>query len=187
MAELLDAGVLPEGADVVGNGLGGFVALALAARHGPRFGKVVLIGTGAAFPPEGKPAFAVMRSAVLDEGMGGVVDAAMNRLFPEPYLEANPSIVDGRRKALLQTNPSGFAAACEALTVVDLGPLLASVPNPMLVMVGTEDRATPPELARVVAAGVPGAALVELDGLGHVPHVQEPGLVVDAIAPFLGL
>src|SRR4051812_19415270 len=45
---------LARDAAVLGNGFGGFVAVALAARHGDAFGKLLLIDTGAAFPTEGR-------------------------------------------------------------------------------------------------------------------------------------
>ena len=60
-------GIGPE-TDVLGNGFGGFVAVALAVRHGGKFGKLVLVDTGAAIPDAGKPAFAMMAERVEQGG-----------------------------------------------------------------------------------------------------------------------
>src|SRR5690606_23125794 len=45
VAGVFDDLALPPETDVLGNGLGGFVALALAARHGARFARMVLVGS----------------------------------------------------------------------------------------------------------------------------------------------
>ena len=49
IAELCDDLALPPGTDVLGNGFGAFIALAAASRHGKRFGRIVLAGSGVAF------------------------------------------------------------------------------------------------------------------------------------------
>ena len=40
----------PRGTDVLGNGFGGFIAVALAARHGASFDRLVVVDSLAAFP-----------------------------------------------------------------------------------------------------------------------------------------
>jgi len=44
---------------------------------------------------------------------------------------------------------------------------LGSIDSPTLVIHGTADPVYPPEHGRALAAGVPGAVLIEIDGLGH--------------------
>ena len=53
-------------------------------------------------------------------------------------------------------------------------------------VVGLLDTATPPALSRELAAGIPGAKLVELPHCGHSPHIQDPDGFWQAIKPFLG-
>ncbi|MBW4656974.1 MAG: hypothetical protein KME20_28595 [Kaiparowitsia implicata GSE-PSE-MK54-09C] len=87
--------------DVLGNGLGGFVATTLAIRHGTRFDRLVLAGTGVGFTDQGRASFHVMAERVRGHGMEGVVDIAMKRLFPEAFRAANPAILAERRAGLL--------------------------------------------------------------------------------------
>jgi 3-oxoadipate enol-lactonase len=49
VAAMFDDLALPSATDVLGNGLGGFLALALASRHGARFERMVLVGSTIAF------------------------------------------------------------------------------------------------------------------------------------------
>jgi 3-oxoadipate enol-lactonase len=181
-----DLGLPPE-TDVLGNGLGGFVGLNLAIRHGTRFARLVLVGSAIAFPEAGRVTFRAFADKVEREGTTAVVDAAMRRMFPEPFIAANPEVVAGREAAFRRIDPSVFATACRMLAALDLGNDLARVRNPTLIVVGAEDQATPPALGRALAERLPDATLIELPGLGHCPHIQDPDAFVAAIAPFLGL
>jgi 3-oxoadipate enol-lactonase len=42
------------------------------------------------------------------------------------------------------------------------------------VVVGSEDYAAPPAMARVIAAGIPGAELMILEGARHMSLVEQP-------------
>jgi len=185
LAQLLAA--LGGKPDVLGNGYGGFIALALAARHGEKLGKLVLADTGAAFPEAGRAPFRAMAEAVEKTGVAAIVDTAVRRIFPEAYLATHPEAISERKEVLLRANPVHFAAACRALAKVDLRPELGRVANPTLVVVGALDAATPPALAHELAAGIPRAKLVELPGCGHCPPLQQPAEFVAAISPFLRL
>jgi len=173
--------------DLLGNGFGGFVSVALAARHGRLFDRLVLVDTGAAIPPQGKPAFHAMAERVESHGMEAVVATALQRMFPDDFLAAHPEIVEESRASLRAADPRHFAAACRALARFDRRASLAAIRNPTLVVVGLRDTATPPALSRELAAGIPGATLVELPHCGHSPHIQDPEGFWQAIKPFLHL
>jgi 3-oxoadipate enol-lactonase len=177
---------LPPETDVLGNGLGGFVALKLAIRHGRRFARMVLVGSATAFPEAGRATFRALADKVEREGMATVVGAAMRRMFPEPFIAANPEVVALREAAFRRIDPGVFAAACRALAGLDLSEELARVRNPTLIVVGAEDEATPPALGRALADRLADARLTLLPGLGHCPHIQDPDAFVARVAPFLG-
>jgi pimeloyl-ACP methyl ester carboxylesterase len=63
---------------------------------------------------------------------------------------------------------------------------LGSIRVPVLVVHGVEDILIPVENGRIVAAGVPGARLIEIEGMGHdVPERVWPQ-VIDAITDLAG-
>ncbi|MFL5392401.1 MAG: alpha/beta fold hydrolase [Myxococcales bacterium] len=173
--------------DVIANGFGGVIAVALAARHGDRIGRLVLCDTTATFPEAGRVPFRNMAAAVEKAGMAAIVDTAVKRIFSPDYLARHPEAVDERRAVLLRADPRHFAGACRALATVDLRPALPKIANPALVVVGTLDSATPPELARDLAKGIPGATLREIPDCGHCPPLQEPEKFLAAIRDFLEL
>jgi len=174
-------------ADLLGNGFGGFVSVALAVRHAKLFDRLVLADTGAAIPLQGKAAFAAMAERVETGGMEAVLATALQRMFPDDFLAANPAIAEERKATLRATKPEHFAAACRALARFDMRAELAGIRNPTLVVIGLRDTATPPALSHELAAGILGAKLVELPHCGHSPHIQDPEGFWQAIKPFLKL
>jgi 3-oxoadipate enol-lactonase len=178
---------LAPGSAVLGNGFGGFVALALAARHGALFDKLLLVDTAAGFPEAAKQAFAVMAEKVASNGMGAVAEIAARRIFHDAYLTAHPEAVAERRAVLLRFKPEAFIAACRALERVDLRAALPRVANETLVVVGELDAATPLDLARELAQQIKGARFVLLPRCGHCPPLEQPDAFLAAIGLFLGL
>ena len=176
---------IPDGAALLGNGYGGTLALAVAARHGTRLGKLVLADAVAGFPAEGRVPFAVMREKVSAGGMSAIAEIAARRGHSPAFLRAHPDAVDQRRAALERASPEQFSAACTVLETVDLHPLLASIRNPTMVLVGSEDQATPPALVRRVADGIGGARYIELPDCGHCPMLEAPAAFLDTVLPFL--
>ena len=174
-------------ADLLGNGFGGFVAVALAVRHGGLFDRLVLVDTGAAIPTQGRAAFEAMAQRVEAGGMEAVLDVALQRMFPDDFLSLHPAIAEERKATLRAAKPENFAAACRALARFDRRGDLPSIRNPTLVVVGLRDTATPPALSYELAAGIAGAKLVELADCGHSPHIQDPEGFWQAIKPFLRL
>jgi 3-oxoadipate enol-lactonase len=187
VAGLFDDLALPPSTDILANGLGSFVASKMAIRHGQRFRKLVLVGSGAAFPDAGRATFRALADKVEADGMASVAGAAIKRMFPDDYIAANPAVVAERERVFKSIDPEIFAMSCRLLAALDLGPDLDRIRNPVLVVIGSADGATPPAIGHDLAKRLPDGRAVEMAGVGHVPHVQVPDEFVAVIAPFLGL
>jgi 3-oxoadipate enol-lactonase len=185
VAALIEALALPPSTAVLGNGFGGFIAVALAAGHGRLFGKLIVADAGAGFPPAGKDPLRGLSARVKTEGMQAALDIAVRRMFPETYIAGHPEVVSERREALATAHAGAFQQACLALANVDMGPALPSIASRTLVIVGAEDLTTPPAMARTLAAGIPGSTYVEIPGCGHCPQIQKPDDLLAAIERFL--
>jgi 3-oxoadipate enol-lactonase len=185
IAGLFSALDLSPRSAVLGNGFGGFVALALAARHGKLFDRLIVADSVATFPPAAKQPFQVLHAKVSEQGMSAVLDAAVRRMFPEAFILNNPKIVAERKAALAKADARCFAAACLALARVDLRDTVGAIRNPTLVMVGSLDQTTPPALARELAQAIPGARFHEIPGSGHCPQIENPAEFVTAVRSFL--
>jgi 3-oxoadipate enol-lactonase len=185
LAALFVALKLPQKTDILGNGFGGFITVALATRHGGRYDRLIVADALAAFPEAAKAPLRGLADRVAQEGMAGALDIAIRRMFPETFIAANPQIVAERKRALAGADAVSFRTACLALAKLDFAPVLAGIRNPTLVMAGALDQTTPPALARALAEKVPGAKFLEIPGCGHCPQIERPEAFVEAVNGFL--
>lgn len=183
-ALIADGGIGPHTA-LLGNGLGAFVALATTVRYPDAIGRLILAGCGATFSDQGRATFRGMAQAATSKGMVAVVEQGIRRIFTEPYLEAHPDEADERRRVLGSTDPDAFARACLTLAVLDEREGASALTTPTLVVVGSEDAATSPELGRDLAERIPGSRFELLEGVAHAPQLQDPQGFLEVIIPFL--
>lgn len=170
---------------VMGNGLGAFVALALAIRHPDLVRRLILVGCGATFPDEARPALLRMIELVESGGMEAVTPIALRRIFTEDFLDSHPAEAEERGRVLAETDTGAFVDACRALHGLDLSDDARGVEAPTLIVVGEDDQATPPAMAVGLLQLLPDASLVTMTGVAHAPQLQDPAGFVQAIEPFL--
>src|SRR5581483_12239565 len=140
-----------DGAIVLGNGYGGFVALQMATRHGGIASRYIFADCGAAFSEAGREAFRNMAAASKAKGLAAITDVAMRRLFAPEFQARHPVLMADRRTAFLKTDEEVFRAACAQLAGLDLRSELHKVKVPALVVVGEQDEATPPPMSHELA------------------------------------
>jgi 3-oxoadipate enol-lactonase / 4-carboxymuconolactone decarboxylase len=163
---LLDALEI-ERASLVGLSLGGAVAMTAALETPERVERVALCCTAMRFGEPGT--WHERAAAVRAEGMGTVTPAVLERWLTP----AAPPLLRERLEAmLLATPPEGYAACCEALAEHDLRGRLGAIRLPTLVIAGSDDPSTPPELLEAIAAEVPGARLDVIEGARHMANLE---------------
>jgi 3-oxoadipate enol-lactonase len=167
---------------VAGLSIGGMVAQSLAALAPDRIAALVLVDTALAIPPADlwRQRAATVRSG----GMAAIADAVLARwLTPAADAAAAATL----RALLLVTAPEGYAGAAEAIAEADLTETTRRLRLPTLVLVGDQDEATPRASAEALRDAIPGARLRLLPGAAHIPTVERPASVTDALLDFLTL
>ena len=76
----------------------------------------------------------------------------------------------------------GYLATCEAIAAFDRRADAKSIVCPVAVLVGSQDGATPPDVVAEFARTIAGANFTIIEGAGHLPCIEEPGHVADAIS-----
>jgi pimeloyl-ACP methyl ester carboxylesterase len=186
----LDRLALPAPA-LVGNSLGGWVALELARRG--RAARVVAISpSGLETRPERAYVIAMnelMRvrariSAPLGRLLAG---AAPTRAALLVGLRSRPWRVppqEAAREVQAFARSRGFQPALAGSVGARRPRALGEIRVPVLVTFGTRDALLGPFTAPRFAAAIPGAELVPLPGVGHVPMSDDPALVARTILAF---
>lgn len=189
-----DAVALIEHLDVgpvhyLGLSMGGFVGQRVAARRPDLVRSLTLIDTSAG--PEDPEKIKRYRLLAMIYGVVGLrplLGQVAPIMFSTGFL-ATPqgrATVEVWMEELGRQNRRGTKGAIRGVT--DRLPVfdeIAAISAPTLVIVGTEDPATPVAKAQVIAAGIPGATLEQLPGVGHVSTLEAPEAVNAAIIPFL--
>lgn len=182
---------------IAGNSLGGQVAWSVAAAMPQRVDRLVLVDASG-YPPESitgpvsvplgfriamTPGLRLLAEYTLPRG---VVEASLRNVYGDPS-RVTPELVDlymamtlraGNRHALARRLEQGYTGDVARL---------AAITAPTLVLWGGRDRLTPLEFGPRFARDIAGAKLVVLDGLGHVPHEEDPARSVAEVKQFLGL
>jgi pimeloyl-ACP methyl ester carboxylesterase len=183
VAHLLDH-LQIERAVIAGVSMGGYVALAFAARHRPRLLGLVLADTKAG--PD-SPDARKGRDEAIARVRGGGVDGYLDGLLPRLLAPTADDGLRERARALAATQADALAAGLEAMRDrPDRRDELPRVPCPTLIVVGTDDLVTPPSEAAAMATAIPNAVLMELPGVGHLTNLEAPAPFAQAVAGFLG-
>lgn len=94
-----------------------------------------------------------------------------------------------RQYARLVSDPEHVAGVLAMLGQWDLGPLERDLPRlavPLLLVVAAGDRTVPPSEGQRVQRRVPGSELVEVPGVGHLLHEEQPQAVAKLVRSFAG-
>ncbi len=177
---LLDA-LGAERAHVCGLSLGGMIAQSIAAQAPDRVLSLVLCDTAMAIPP--RTLWTERAATVRARGMEAIADAVVQR-WVTPRFADSPEAA-GLRAMLLRTSPEGYAASAEAIAEADHTASTGTLRLPALILVGDQDAATPIENARAMQAAIPGSRLEVLADASHIPTVEKPEAVAEAMLRFL--
>jgi 3-oxoadipate enol-lactonase/4-carboxymuconolactone decarboxylase len=180
MIAVLDA-IGAATAHVAGLSIGGLVAQSIAHQAPERVTSLILCDTAMVIPPpEG---WHTRAAKVRATGMAALAEPVMARWVTPGFI--NTPAAQGLLAMLLRTDPEGYAGAAEALAAADLTADTQTLRLPALVIVGDQDLATPVASAEALVAAIPGARLVVIPGAAHIPTVEFPDAITEAIGAFL--
>jgi pimeloyl-ACP methyl ester carboxylesterase len=194
MRDLLDLLKLDE-VVIGGNSLGGGIAWQTALAHPTRVRQLVLVdATGYPLQPQSIPIgfrlaqmawLAPVTQKILPRSM---IAASVRNVYGQPD-KVSPALIDryyeltlreGNRASLTQRFQyrSSDAALAGQISQLNL---------PTLIFWGSEDRLIPPDHAQGFHQDIAGSQLKVFEGLGHVPHEEDPEATVQVVKSFLGL
>jgi 3-oxoadipate enol-lactonase len=161
---------------------GGMVGQWLATHARERLDRVVLANTAAHMGPPSlwNDRIEIVRS----RGMAALVQGVLERWLSPRFREAEPATVAKVSEMLMTTPAIGYATCCAAIRDMDQRETIRSIANPVLVIIGKVDPATPPAAGHLIAEAIPGARAVELDA-AHLSNLEQPGAFTAAVRDFL--
>jgi 2-succinyl-6-hydroxy-2,4-cyclohexadiene-1-carboxylate synthase len=191
LARQLDA-VAAVPAHVLGYSLGARLALRLAITHPEVVRRLVLESPSAGIADAGaraarRAADEALADRIERDGIGAFVSAWERGPVFASHAALEPHVVARQRAIRLAGDPAGLAVSLRAAgqgSMLALHDRLAGIAAPTLVISGELD-AVAGDRAAEVAAGIPGARLARLQGVGHTPHLEAPDAFRRLVLDFL--
>ena len=169
----------------VGISMGGMIGQNLAIRYPQRLISLTLCDTTSEVPPQAKSVWDERISMAEKSGMQPLCDETMARWFTSAFLEADGPELQAISEQFLNTPASGFIGCCQAIRELNYTGQLSGIDLPTHLIVGSEDRSTPPEASRVIAREISGASLTLIDNGAHLCNVEQPSAFNRALVEFL--
>jgi pimeloyl-ACP methyl ester carboxylesterase len=172
--DLLDD-LLLEDVTVIGNSVGGWIAAEIALLGSPRVIRVVLLDA-VGIEVKGHPVADV-------SGLPVPEIQALSFHDPTPF-RVDPATIPDAQKVIMAANGAALAvyAGSPAMADPTLLGRLSNVAIPTLVLWGESDRIVDPAYGQVYAGAIPEARFEVLPATGHMPQMETPDLVLDALA-----
>jgi pimeloyl-ACP methyl ester carboxylesterase len=185
LAGLLDhLGV--DKAVIMGTSMGGTIAQRFILDFPERTLAAVIMSTSSEVNERGRQRWFDQADAIEREGMAAWVRRSRPPEQTQEYLQAHPELLEAEERRIAN-NPDGRVYAQVARAVADYNYTeeLKGVRVPTLVLVGGEDKQTPPGGSVIISRTIPGAELHILPGYGHSLAREAPEEVAALVTAFL--
>jgi 3-oxoadipate enol-lactonase len=171
----------------VGLSMGGYIALRAVEKRATRFRGLVLCDTKSeADDNPGKLARAQAIKTVNSHGLQAYAPILVSLCFSEDAEQERPQLYRDALDQVGGQNPVGVKGCLLAMAGrTDTTVSLSKINLPSLLVVGQNDRLTPPALMRSMQDKIAGSELAEIEEAGHMAPLENPVAVNRALERFL--
>ncbi len=161
---------------VIGHSLGAAISLVCAIKYGGILSGIIPVGGGVTMP---------VNDVILNGIRDNIEDTTSFIAKFSVTKENRARFSSVLKNDLMKTDPAityGDFLSCSKLDITNL---VSGIKVPALVVCGSDDKMTPPDLSRFICEQVPGARLALLDGAGHYVMWEKPRELNAAISGFV--
>jgi len=177
----------PPRFSLCGLSMGGYIAFAMMRLAPERIARLALLDTAARADTLDQTAARKTQIEMTKAGRYAEIPGLSMPRYVHKDRQNDVALTSTVRRMAEETGPDAFIRQLNAImSRPDSRPLLGSIRCPALVLVGDADVATPPDLAREMADGIPGATLVVVPNCAHLSTLEQPEAVNAALIEWLG-
>ncbi|MCE7864978.1 MAG: alpha/beta fold hydrolase [Bacteroidetes bacterium CHB5] len=172
---------------VCGLSMGGYIALNAIQKQPERFAALLLVDTQCgADTPEGKEKRMKTISFIKKNGLEVYAEESLKNLFAPSSLLSRKQEVTFIHQTIRNTSANVICRTLQALADrKESCGYLPKVKIPVCVIVGNEDKITPPPVAQKIADGIAGSKLRVIENAGHLTNMEAPGEFNNVVFEFL--
>ena len=177
-----------SGASIVGQSLGGRIAMDLALAHPDMVDRLVLVGPGVSGWPWSRKDFGdwidTMSAGLTRKDTTQVVAGWLSSDYMKSVME-RPGVSDRVRQFATENARMWFENSTdEELSPPAIGRLKA-ITSRTLIILGSRDERVIHRIVDSLMPGLPNARLTRMEGLGHAPNLEEPARFNELVIGFL--
>lgn len=174
-------------AGVCGLSMGGYIALRAVERHPDRFCALILCDTkSSADSDEAKEKRAAAALAVKKNGVPAFADEFVKAVLAETTLKTKPEFVESVKGMIRGNSAAGISGTLTALAGrTDTTTALSRMSLPALILVGEEDKLTPPSDAQAMMKVLPNAKMHLIPGAAHLSNLENPEVFNKKLLTFI--
>ncbi|MBX2901356.1 MAG: alpha/beta fold hydrolase [Cyclobacteriaceae bacterium] len=163
-----------ERAVACGLSMGGYIALNAIQKQPHRFAGLILADTQCgADTPEGREKRLKTIAFIKKNGLEVYANESLKNLFAPASFQSRKEEVEFIHQTILQTPAAVVCRTLQALADrTETCSYLPKVEIPVLLLVGNEDKITPPLVAQHMANAIAGSELIIIDNAGHLPNLE---------------
>jgi 3-oxoadipate enol-lactonase len=175
-------------AHLVGLSMGGSIIQDFYARHAGRVASMVLADTRpgfeAPFDPAAREEFLRLRLQPLRAGkdLAEMAPAVARSLMGA---SAGEDVYARLVDSMMALHKESYMKTIEARVTWKPTFVPGKVTVPTLVVVGADDRLTPPTMAKSIADAIPNARLAVIPAAGHLSNIEQPKIFNEIVLDFL--
>lgn len=169
-----------ENVTLVGNSLGGHIAIRYTHRHPEKVSKLILTGSSGLYEN-------TQVGSYLKRGDAIYIRERVAATFYDPMMATDALVAE-----VMRVTTDAYKCLCtiKAAKSTQRNQVLDSLPQiqiPVLLIWGTNDQITPPAVAYQFRDNLSQATLIMLTACGHAPMMERPAEFNGALAEFLNL
>lgn len=165
-----------EKATLCGLSMGGYIALLALEKYPERFEALILSDTQCiADTPEAKEKRMQAIENIRENGVEIYAGLMIKNLFAAESFVTKPLIVAAVKEMILKTSQQSLSNTLYALSIhKETCSKLPEIGVPVLILVGKEDKITPPLAARLMHEKIQDSSLNIIDHAGHLANLESP-------------
>ena len=113
-----------------------------------------------------------------------MVEPTLGRWFKDSFRERSPKLMDRVARWIRTTPAEGYIGCSAAIPSIDVTHQLGEITVPCMVMVGADDIAMPPVMAKTLDENLPRSELVVIPDAGHLSNLEQSGAFNAALTRF---